>query len=71
MRYISFLFLVGIKIGSAQMGLYGNLYISASQSLAISNESLYFFEGVIQSENESSSLVFLGTAQALNASQQS
>ena len=30
-----------------------------------------FFEGVIQSENDSSALVFLGTAQALNASQQS
>ena len=53
------------------MGLYGNLHISASQSLAISNESLYFFEGVIQSENDSSALVFLGTAQALNASHQS
>ena len=65
------IFFVGINISHAQMGLHGNLYLSASQSLAIANAPLYFYEGIIQSENDSSALVFLGTAQALNASQQS
>ena len=53
------------------MGLYGNLYLSASQSLAIVNEPLYFFEGIIQSENDTAALIFLGTDEALNASQAS
>ena len=71
MRLIVVLCFVGTNIALGQMGLYGNLYLSASQSLAIINEPLYFFEGIIQSENDTAALIFLGTAQALNASQHS
>ena len=64
MRILYVLFIVGTNISIAQMGLHGNLYLSASQSLAIENEALYFFDGVIQSENDTSALIFLGTAPA-------
>ena len=70
-RFLIVIFFAGANIVSAQMGFHGNLYLSASQSLAIADESFYFFEGVIQSESDTAALVFLGTAQALNASQQS
>lgn len=53
------------------MGVYGDLYLSDSQSLAIANTPLYFFDGIIQSESDTAALVFLGSAQAFNASQQS
>lgn len=71
MRILYVLFIVGTNISIAQMGLHGNVYLSSYQRLAIENEALYFYEGIIQSENDTSALIFLGTAQALNASQQS
>ena len=53
------------------MGLYGNVYLAASHSLSVNNVPLYFFEGTIQSDSDTAALVFLGSAQTLNASQQS
>ena len=53
------------------MGLYGNIYLADSHSLAVNNVPLYFFNGTIQSESDTSALAFLGSAQALDASQQS
>ena len=71
MRFLIVFFFVGTNFASAQMGVYGDLYLSASQSLAIANTPLYFFDGIIQSESDTAALVFLGSAQAFNASQQS
>ena len=72
MLRFSFVFLfIGINISSAQMGLYGNIYVGGSQSLAIKNAPFYFFNGIAQSDRDTAALVFLGSAQALNASQQS
>lgn len=53
------------------MGPYGNVYLSGSSHLAIKNAPLYFFNGIAQSDRDTAALVFLGSAQALNASQQS
>ena len=39
-RFLIVLYSVGTNIAIAQMGLHGNLYLSASQSLAIENEDL-------------------------------
>lgn len=69
--FLIVLHIVWTNIAIAQMGLHGNLYLFDSHSLAIENVPLYFNEGIIQSEKNTSDLVFLGTAQALNASEQS
>lgn len=53
------------------MGLYGDVYLPGSSHLAIKNAPLYFFNGIVQSDRDTAALVFLGSAQALNASQQS
>ena len=46
------------------MGLYGNIYLAGSQSLAIKNAPFYFFNGIAQSDRDTAALVFLGSAQA-------
>lgn len=71
MRFLFFSLFIGINISSAQMGLYGNVYLSGSSNLAIKNVPLYFFNGIAQSDGDTAALVFLGSAQVLNASQQS
>ena len=70
-RFLFLSFFIGINISSAQMGPYGNVYLSGSSHLAIKNAPLYFFNGIAQSDRDTAALVFLGSAQALNASQQS
>ena len=71
LRFLFVFLFIGINICSAQMGLYGNIYLAGSQSLAIKNAPFYFFNGIAQSDRDTAALVFLGSAQALNASQQS
>jgi len=70
-RFLFLFFLIGINISLAQVGLYGNIYLGDSHSLAVNNVPLYFFNGTIQSESDTSALAFLGSAQALDARQQS
>ena len=64
LRFLFVFLFIGINICSAQMGLYGNIYLAGSQSLAIKNAPFYFFNGIAQSDRDTAALVFLGSAQA-------
>lgn len=62
-------FLLFINITFPQLGLYGALQIASNKVIALQDQPLYFFNGVIGSEGEDAQLLFLGSAQALNASE--
>ena len=62
-------FLLLFEISFAQLGLYGALQVASSEVIALQDQPLYFFNGVIGSEGEDAQFLFLGNAQALNASQ--
>ena len=62
-------FLIIFNFSFAQLGLYGALQVASADVIALQDQPLYFFNGVIGSEGDDAQLLFLGSAQALNASQ--
>ena len=61
--------LLFINDSFSQLGLYGALQVASNKVIALQDQPLYFFNGVIGSEGEDAQLLFLGSAQALNASE--
>lgn len=62
-------FLLFVNITFPQLGLYGALQVASNKVIALQDQPLYFFNGVIGSEGEDAQLLFLGSAQALNANE--
>lgn len=62
-------FLLLHSLSLAQFGLHGELQLASNKAIALQDQPLHFFNGVISSEGENAQLLFLGSAQALNASE--
>ena len=67
MRFALFLIFCWVNLSSAQMGLYGDLYLGENKVLAIKNEAFTFLDGIIKSDSDTAEIVFLGSAQTAEA----